>query len=225
MATKAKTKDTDTRVTGKPAFPYCITPNALRRFLELIPNKPRPGKVNADTLKAWGLKNTNDGSIIRVLKAVGLVGSTNEPTERYVEFMSQDKGPAILAAAIKGVWAPLFESSHEPHKEDAAAIRNYFHVHSGGGERVIQLQIQTFKAVCDHADFKVTIPVRGSGSGKSGAAGLTGSEGAAGGPGTSIHVDLHIHLPENKTRRDYEYIFEDIARHIFGRNIAERSGE
>lgn len=226
MAAKgeAKLKDASTSVSGKPAFPYCLTPNSLRRFLELVPKKPKPGKVNIDTLKAWGLKNTNDQSIIRVLKAVGLVSSTNEPTERYVEFMASDKGPAVLAAAIKAVWAPLFESSHEPHKEDAATIRNYFHVHSGGGERAIQLQIQTFKALCDHADFKATLPARTSGSAK-GAAGPAGSLGVSAGPGTSIHIDLHIHLPENKTRRDYEYIFEDIARHIFGRDIAERSGE
>jgi hypothetical protein len=32
-----------------------------------------------------------------------------------------------------------------------------------------------------------------------------------------IKIDLHIHLPENKTTRDYEAIIQDIARYIYGR--------
>ncbi|MCI0532049.1 MAG: DUF5343 domain-containing protein, partial [candidate division Zixibacteria bacterium] len=75
------------RVTSIPKFPYATTPNALRKFLQLVPQKPKPPKVNINTLQAWGLKNTNDKSIIRVLKALGLVDSNNEPTERYTEFM------------------------------------------------------------------------------------------------------------------------------------------
>jgi hypothetical protein len=34
-----------------------------------------------------------------------------------------------------------------------------------------------------------------------------------------VHIDLHIHLPENKSRRDYEAIIEDIGRYIYGKNL------
>ena len=35
----------------------------------------------------------------------------------------------------------------------------------------------------------------------------------------AIHIDLHIHLPENKTTRDYEAIIQDIARYIFKQEV------
>src|SRR5438132_3472218 len=72
----------------QPKFPYSNKPNSLRKFLEQIPKRPKPAKVNADTLKGWGLKDSNDYSIIRVLKALGLVGSNGEPTEAYITFMT-----------------------------------------------------------------------------------------------------------------------------------------
>ena len=34
-----------------------------------------------------------------------------------------------------------------------------------------------------------------------------------------MQIDLHIHLPENKTTRDYEAIIQDIAKYIYGRQI------
>ncbi len=84
----------------RPKFPYTNKPNSLRKFLEQIPQRPKPAKVNFDLLKGWGLKDTNDQSIIRVLKALGFVGSNGEPTDRYTEFMTPGKGPAVLGDAI-----------------------------------------------------------------------------------------------------------------------------
>jgi hypothetical protein len=37
-----------------------------------------------------------------------------------------------------------------------------------------------------------------------------------------VNINLHIHLPENKSRRDYETIIEDIGRYIFGRVNGDR---
>ena len=86
------------------------------------------------------------------------------------------------------------------------------------------VQVQTFKAACDHADFKAptsAAPV----------AAAIGVQAAPADPrtlasaGAAIHIDLHVHLPENKSRRHYEYIFEDIARYILGRDTGSDSGD
>lgn len=221
--TAKRAKASSSIATTKPKFPYSNKPNSLRTFLGLVPEKPRPAKINADTLKAWGLRDTNDQSIIRVLKALGFVGSNNEPTNSYTEFMSPEGGPVVLAAAIRKVWAPLFEHSHEPHRDDDTTLRNYFHIHSGGSTSTISYQIQSFKAACDHADFKPAAP--GSTAGAAASPGAPADTRAPREAGAPIHIDLHIHLPENKSRRDYEYIFEDIARYIFGRDTGSDSGD
>ena len=220
---RAKKATSSSSTTGNPKFPYATVPNSLRRFLELVPTKPRPPKINKETLRAWGLRSSNDVSIIRVLKALGLVGSNNEPTNTYTEFMMPGTGPAVLANAIRSVWAPLFEASHEPHREDDTTLLNYFNVHSGGSERTLAHQMQSFRAVCDYADFTGDIVTPGvapvaSAPDLASQSGATGTTGAA-----TFHIDLHIHLPENKSRRDYEYIFEDIARYILGRETGSDS--
>lgn len=223
-ASKKKRKpQTDTAASTTPKFPYTTKPGSLRKFLETVPTKPRPAKVNFELLKAWGMKDSNDKSIIRVLKDLGLVGPNNETTEKYVEFMTPGKGPAVLGAAIKTVWAPLFGLSHQPHREDDATLRNYFNIHSGGSDSTISLQIQTLKAACDFAVFDSANVAAAAATPSSAASAMATA--ASGSGGAVIHIDLHIHLPENKAARDYEYIFEDIAKHLLGRQTpAKREG-
>lgn len=219
---KKKTTAVASSVTSKPKFPYTTKPNSLRKFFELIPDKPKPPKVNAETLRAWELRDTNDQTIIRVLKSLDFVDSSNQPTNKYVEFMSRENGPAVLASAIRDVWAPLFDHSHEPHRENDQTLRNYFNIHSGGGDQAMSFQVQTFKAACDHADFSKTTTKTPSTLTSTTPASETRTPQPA---GSAIHIDLHIHLPENKSRRDYEYIFEDIARYIFGRDTESKESD
>lgn len=212
-----------------PKFPYSNKPNSLRKFLDQIPKRPKPAKVNIDTLKGWGLKDSNDHSIIRVLKALGLVGTNGEPTDSYTAFMTPGKGPAVLGEAIRRVWAPLFELSHQPNKEDDEKLKSYFNIHSGGSDATLALQIQTFKAACDYADLSTAAATPAEVNKLQGLAG-TGSAAQSQAQGQrhgtpTIHIDLHIHLPENKSRRDYEYIFEDIGRYILGNNQTPRNDE
>jgi hypothetical protein len=199
------------RAETPPAFPYSTRPGALRKFLA--------ARVNRELIASWGISNSEAASgIQRVLKALDLIGSSNEPTESYIGFMHAMTGPAVLGRKIREVYAPLFGAALEPQKESADALRNLFNIHSGGAPATIELQIQTFKALCDHADLSAGANVGAAGSpGMSPpgeGSGGTGA-GAGGGNGVPIHIDLHIHLPENKTSRDYQYIIQDIARFIY----------
>jgi hypothetical protein len=117
---------------------------------------------------------------------------------------------------VKEVYKQLFEFAHEPHKSSTPELKTFFNIHSGGGERAIDYQIQTFKALSEYSDFSA------SGDSPVGSAAVAGGHGAVPVAGTSgglppVQIDLHIHLPENKTTRDYEAIIQDIARYIYGR--------
>ena len=212
------------RTTTKPTLPYATAPGALRKFLEQIPKRPKPEGVDGATIRSWGLADSNASTITRVLKAVGLLNAAGSPTDDYVEFMKIGTGPAVLAGKICETYAALFSQSHAPHQESQETLRNLFNIHSGGSERTVEHQIQTFKALCDYADFNANSP-RPPGSSPGLPPPLPGQAGATPPVGQPyIHIDLHIHLPENKARRDYEYMFEDIARYIFGRGNGGPSG-
>lgn len=206
--------------TGLPKFPYTTEPQALRRLLGEIPKRPKPPKVTLETLKAWSVShNTNSRTAINVLKKLGLLGPSGETNDAYAEFMKTGTGPAVLAARIKDVYRVLFENSLAPQDDPDSEIKKLFHIHSGGGTDAMRLQVQTFKALAEFADFK-TVSASPAGAAQSPNAGrIDDGNDAATNKLPPVKVDLHIHLPENKTTRDYEAIIQDIARYIYGRHI------
>lgn len=217
---KKKTKtNTDSENTyGKPNYPYASTPSSLGRFLGMVPNKPRPEKVNAATIKAWGFRNTNDQSILRVLKAVDFIGSAGEPTKNYEEFMQPGKGPAILGRQIKKTYDNLFKIVTNPGSASHEDLRSFFNTYGGGSEKIVQLQIQTFRSMAGYATFGSSDPLEQSNnSSEQLEPNTSGSFNGSHSP--AIRVDLHVHLPENKTKADYDSILESIAKHLYGKNI------
>lgn len=223
--TQPKKQAARTKAETSPKFPYTTKPASLRRFLKGIPSKPKPPKFDMDMLRSWGFSDANDYSMLRVLKAVNLLNDKNEPTELYAKFMSLDHGAKVLGPEIKRAYAPLFQASHTPFSETNEKLQNLFNIHSGGGTRALDQQIQTFKALCENASFDSRSPTRELGNVASLSAENPSSEGAGNpdaGSKPTININLHIHLPENKSRRDYEDIIEDIGRYIFGRNTGDR---
>lgn len=150
----APKKNTET----EPKFPYTTKPSSLRKFLQDIPKKPKPTKFTKDLVKSWGYRDANDYSIIRVLKSIGMLNASNEPTDIYTDFMSLSIGGAALAAPLRKTYEPIFAASHEPHKESNEVLQNLFNIHSGGGERTLDQQIQTFKSLCENANFDSDVP-------------------------------------------------------------------
>jgi len=209
----------------EPKFPYTTKPSSLRRLLQEIPKKPRPPKFDKNQLRSWGFNDANDYSVLRVLKAVGLLNSNSEPTDLYAQYMHLENGAAALAEPMKRVYEPLFHAAHAPYKESNDRLQNLFNIHSGGGERALEQQIQTFKALAENTIFEGHSPGPLPSSGVQGPAAVSTNVDQGRGGSPSVHIDLHIHLPENKSRRDYEAMIEDIGRFIFGRTEGGRRDE
>jgi hypothetical protein len=222
-----KQKAPRTKPETTPKFPYTTKPGSLRRLLKDIPQKPKPPKFDKTQLKNWGFSDANDYSMLRVLKAVNLLDDKNVPTEAYGRFMDLDDGGKALGPEIRKVYAPMFEASYTPYSESNEKLQNLFNIHSGGGEKALAAQIQTFKALCEFAAFDQ--PADGTSTNSNGVTERGSSQQSSQNAGDNqsqptININIHIHLPENKSRREYEDIIEDIGRYIFGRNTGERHG-
>ena len=215
MAKTKSTKKAPSATYGEPKYPYTLTPNSLRRFLDMITSKPKPTKIVGETLKAWGLKNTNDKSILRVLKELGLLTSSGETTEIYAGYIGGAKGPSVLGAQVKRVYSELFDHITNPASASLEELKNFFKVYGGGGEDVTRFQIQTFKVLVEHSTFGASDPLDAANApaDASGSAPVTGPERYDNSP--VVRIDLHIHLPENKTKLDYDSIIESIATHLY----------
>ncbi len=91
----------------------------------------------------------------------------------------------------------------------------FFNIHSGGSEKTIKMQIETFKALASHATFGKTDPLEQPADLASTPDAVSEALGV-GGP--VVWIDLHIHLPENKTKGEYDAIMESIATHLYKRS-------
>jgi hypothetical protein len=205
--------------TSEPRFPYTPAPNSLRKFLKQVPEKPKPPKVTNEILKGWGLTSSNDRYIMPILKKLDFLDQSGVPTQNYESFILKGSGATTMAAQLRRVYSPLFQASHRPHEDSQDDLKRLFHIHSGGSESTIDLQIKTFKTLCEFASFDspalaAQVSVNGQVTSAAAVGGSSVQASVSAGVPT-IHVDLHIHLPENKTTRDYEAIIQDIARYIY----------
>jgi hypothetical protein len=226
MATKKQTAEKPDKKRVKadtePKFPYTTKPSSLRRLLQDIPKKPRPPKFDKSLLRAWGFTDANDYSMLRVLKSVGLLNANNEPT-LYSRYMHLEGGAVALAEPLRRIYEPLFHASHAPYKESNDRLQNLFNIHSGSGERALEQQIQTFKALAENTVFDGANVAPSAETGSSPSNVTVQGRPMISNGSPVVHIDLHIHLPENKSRRDYEAIIEDIGRFIFGRESEHRN--
>jgi hypothetical protein len=209
MVKKSKAKKIET---GEAKFPYTTKPGSLRRFLQIITAKPKPPKISMDTLKTWGFKDTNDASILRVLKKIGMLTDGGEPTAVYSNYMKKDSGPIALGEKVMEVYRDLFANVSDPPHASNEDLTNYFNINSGGSEGTIQYQLSTFKALADNSKFDSSGGDRG---GVDEAKAPLGNSERSNYSGPGLHIDLHIHLPENKTKSDYDAIFQSIAQHLY----------
>jgi hypothetical protein len=226
MATKRAAKDSSKKRTaaesqdaGAPAFPYTTQPQALKRLLSEIPKRPKPPKMTMETLKGWKVSsNNNSVTVIRVLKKIGLLHESGQPTDHYAAFMKPGTGSSVLGQQLRETYRVLFENSLSPQTAPTDELKTLFNIHSGGGDDAMRYQIQTFKALTEFATF-IDVTELGKSSETPNAAG----QNLISKPGTPrippLQIDLHIHLPENKSTREYEAIIQDIAKYIYGREI------
>jgi hypothetical protein len=188
-------------------FTYTTVPNTLREFIKGIPDRSRPDKVTVRYLKQIDFKSSNDSTIIKVLKFVGLLDSTGAPTEAYSQYLNKDKGPAVMAEQIRKAYAAVFKVYPSPHTQPDSALQNFFRESTGLAAKTVSLMAATFKVLCEYADFSkqgVTDPKNNEGGGRRDSSPA----------GAQIHLNIQILLPSNAQPAEYDAIFDSLSRHL-----------
>ncbi|MGD9728631.1 MAG: DUF5343 domain-containing protein [Nitrospiraceae bacterium] len=205
---------------GTPKYPYALTPGALSKFLESIPNKPKPPKVDKQHLKSWDLKNNNDITLVRVLKEVGVLSADSTPTELYEHLMSGSAGKVELAAEIRTRYKELFNAEHEPYGSDATATK-LFNIHGGTqASKTLQLMRQTFMALCKAADFSsaptrsAVKPVSHSSAGKAIQDAVV-AEAPLPPSGPSVVINIQLTLPPGLDEKGYDAFFGSMKKNLW----------
>src|SRR5690348_14695909 len=88
---------------------YTIVPGKLKELLQKIRTMGVPPKASVEWLKSIGFKSSNDPSMLRVLKGIGLTADDGTPTHPWREYRGGDH-KAVLARCIRSGYADLVQT-------------------------------------------------------------------------------------------------------------------
>jgi len=200
-------------------YPYIPSMRPLRKFLSDIQTMGTPPKINSAALNQMGLKTSNASYIPTILKFIGFIDDSGVPTEDYKNFKKKETGRSVMAGALKGAYADLFQLYPDAQLREFDVLRDFFVGTTDAGESAVKYTVETFKTLCDFADFGA-VPTSATTQQKQTPT-LTQTtppplvqlpisrEG-----GVNINVNIKFELPITKDSDVYDKIFESLKKHL-----------
>jgi hypothetical protein len=136
---------------------YMPTVGKIHEMLDKIQNAGAPDAFNLDFLSDLGFTSSNDRSLIRVLKYLGMLDSAGRPQSSYREFMDHTRAKGVLAARLRAAYDDLFLADREAQTRTASQLKGWFKTKTGAGDAVAEKMASTFKTLSDYADWTVVL--------------------------------------------------------------------
>ena len=205
-------------------FPYAQAPNKLEDLLQSVQTVGVPEKATTKWLRSTGFTSSNDASMIRVLKFIGLLDSSGVPTEAWQSYRDKDKARQVLAASIRSGYSVLFEHFPDAEARSHDDLTNFIVARTTLGKGATQKAVKTFQALCSLADFSDT-SVNGAGSADNGSAAsasarepLVAPPQTVESPTPTLHIDFQVHIAADAPPEQIDQIFASMAKHLYGKD-------
>lgn len=204
---------------------YLVSMKNLEAFLNAIKSAKAPERFTNSFLAQLDFSASNDRLFIGLLKGLGFIDESGVPTQRYFEFLDQSQSGAVLADAIRNAYDDLFAINRRANEMSVEEVRNKLRTLTQGqkSDKVIGLMANTFKALCELADWTTpaaasrpevavaTAPVT-----EAKEAHAMGEAGKEHGPTKplQLHYNIQVHLPESRDPAVFEAIFLALKKHL-----------
>jgi hypothetical protein len=193
--------------------------NRIPEVFTKIRDGQAPSQVTTQLLKDWGFASSNDRAFIPLLKSLGFLTPTGQPTQRYHDYRDHSRSKAVMGEALKEAYQDIFLIKAKPTKTDQDSITGKFKSFHNASDDVAQRMAKTFFSLLDLADLSDAKPAKAEGP-PQGAPQESNTPGLGipKGHGTPILSDLHynvqIHLPATKDVEVYNAIFKSLREHF-----------
>lgn len=204
-------------------IPYAHNDGNLKKFLtEKLPEANIPQKVNQKYFETLGYKSKNDRPIIGVLKFLGIIDSSGNPTQVYRDLRDSTKAKKVLGEQIRKSYTELYSVYPDAHNRDDEAIANVVRSNSDASKATIAMTVRTFKTLSELADFSnENYEASTSNSipddnhtpsiSKRIDAGLSGDSAIV------LNVNIQLTLPETTNYEIYDKLFESLRKNLLDR--------
>jgi hypothetical protein len=212
---------------------YLTSTKNLKNILASIQQAQAPKQFTISFLTNLGFKSSADRLYIGVLKALGFLTSSGDPTKRYFEFLDQTQSSRVLAEGIREAYADLFELNTKANEMSSTEVKNKLKTLTQGSysEAVINKMATTFLALAAEADFDAPRPAPERPAElveEEATAETTAPEppGDGAGPRTPTRLptlgglgglvyNIQIQLPESRDPVVYDALFRNLKTHLF----------
>src|SRR5690606_27147548 len=98
----------------------------LHQILDAIQRAAIPDAFGVDFLKDMGFTSSNDRSVIKLLKFLGMLDASGKPQAPYREYMDHTKSKRVLADRMCVAYDDLFKSDKNAHTKSATDLKGWF---------------------------------------------------------------------------------------------------
>jgi hypothetical protein len=203
-------------------YAYHVNPVNLKKFLDQVQTAGVPPKVTFQYINSVGFKSSNDRAVLTVLKAIGFLNSSGEPTDVWRAYRNKGQAKKVMAGALRKGYATLFTTYPDAQRKDNEALRNFFSSHTSVGEGALGYMVRTFKTLADMADFES--PTEGlpevdadggdeePGEEKGGA--VVRRRLTAGTTGMTVNINIQLQIPATDKAEIYESFFAAMKKNL-----------
>lgn len=211
---------------------YLTSTKNFEGIMNSILGARAPERFTNKFLEDLGYKSSNDRLIVGVLKSLGLLNETGEPTQRYYAFLDQTQSKRIIAIGIQEAYEDLFNLNKEAQKMSQEDVKNKLKTLTQGakGDKVIESMARTFKTLCDYAEWSGISAISQDDKVVKSCDNITsdiddiddideqkllsGNGGKKQSNQFGLHYNIQIHLPETTNMAVYDAIFQSINKHL-----------
>jgi len=205
---------------------YLITTKNLQAIINSVVGAKSPDRFNAKFLEDLEFKSSNDRLYIGVFKALGLIDESGIPTSRYHQFLDQSETGNILALGIQEAYADLFALKKDAQSLSIDEVKGKLKTLTQGqkSDKVITLMANTFKALCESADWTTSTPKQSKSqkppetikpNEKNQLTEETITQNThVKERNVDLNYNIQIHLPETTNMSVYDAIFQSLKKHL-----------
>lgn len=198
---------------------YLTSTKNTAAILDAMQRAAVPDRFTYEFLKQLGFAGSGDRSMISVLKSLGLLNDSSNPTPRYRQFKDKSLAKAVLAQGIRDGYADVFAIETEAHTKTIQEVNGIFARLSDKGETVTSKMAMTFKALCGLADFSASVvPEESSRAEPENPPPPPPSDQTLPPPAPlgvlTLRHDIHVHLPLSTDVAVYDAVFKSLKANL-----------
>lgn len=134
---------------------YLTSTKNLPQIFEQMVRGTAPQTFNTDYLVSVGFTSSNDRAVPLLLKSLGFLQDSGQPTSRYHAYRAGgDEAKAVLGEALLEAYEDIFHINAMPTDKDRTAIEGKFKASHNATDRVAEAQTATFLALLKLADIE-----------------------------------------------------------------------